>query len=347
MVALEAAILTVLVILLIYTSWTDCRGDIISNCALILATVIILPLDVIYYSLYGGMWLGIAGINFLALALAGIFFYAQHIWGAGDSKLLFVIGLAIPGRFYADGRLDLGSGLVIVAVAFIAALFWATGYGLFQGIKQHDLLRIPQQYYDVKRLLASYILVVTLIQMLDFVCRMLLPNVLIMSPYLIRGIYFMVLLALISWRNSLPIKRLYALSAGNLALSIALFAVGLLQLQFGFSIFVLVAVVGLFFIRLIIEKYNYRTIPTCEVKAGQILSAATVFSFGPSRIKGLPLGVSEDMEAKITEEEAASVRRWAKSKYGRANIVIVRKIPFAVFLTLGTVALLVLEGWNL
>ena len=52
------------------------------------------------------------------------------------------------------------------------------------------------------------------------------------------------------------------------------------------------------------------------------------------------------MEAKLTEEEAASVRRWEKSKYGRASVVIVRKIPFAIFLGIGALAMLVLEVWN-
>ena len=346
MVALEAAILTVLTLLLIYASWTDCKMDIISNRALVWAVAMILPLDAVYYWLYGSAWLGVAGLNFMVLAMASIVFYAQHIWGAGDSKLLLVIGLAIPGRLYADGRLGLGAGLVIVAMAFITAFLWAALCGVWQGIRKHDLLKLPQRYYDVKRLLASYLLVVSLMQMMDLVCWMFLPEALLMSPYLIRGIYCAVLLGLISWRNRLPLKRLYVLAAGAFALAIALFAVGWFRPQFGFSIFVLIAVVGLFLIRLMIEKYNYQSIPTSEVRAGQILSAATVFSFAPSHVKGLPSGLSEDMEAKLTEEEAASVRRWEKSKHGRANVVIVRKIPFAIFLGIGTVAMLVLEVWD-
>jgi hypothetical protein len=95
-----------------------------------------------------------------------------------------------------------------------------------------------------------------------------------------------------------------------------------------------------------VEKYNYQSIPTAEVRSGQILSAATVLSFAPSQVKGLPTNCSEDIESKLTEEEAASVRRWEKSKYGRDSVVIVRKIPFAIFLGIGTVAMLVLEVWS-
>ena len=39
----------------------------------------------------------------------------------------------------------------------------------------------------------------------------------------------------------------------------------------------------------------------------------------------------------ITEEEAESIRRWETSRYGQPEIVIVRKIPFAVFISIGAV----------
>ena len=345
MVELEAAMLTVLAMLLIYTARSDCRSDIISNRSLLMAVAVLLPMDFIYYWLYGGEWISCFGINFLVLSLAGIFFYAQHIWGAGDSKLLFVIGLAIPGRLYADGRLGLGAGLVIIAMAFIAAFLWITLRGIWQGIRQHNLLKLPQKYYNPKRMLASYVLIVSLMQIFDRGCRLILPGELLTSPYLVRGVYCAVLLLLVAWRNSLPLKCLYVLAV-MAAVCVSFFFVVWGMPQFGFSIFVLLAVVGIFIVRIMVEKYNYQSIPTAEVRSGQILSAATVLSFAPSQVKGLPTNFSEDIESKLTEEEAASVRRWEKSKYGRDSVVIVRKIPFAIFLGIGTVAMLVLEIWS-
>lgn len=345
MVVLEAAMLTVLIMLIIYTAWSDCRWDIISNHSLLIATALLLPVDVAYYWLYGREWFTCFVINYLVLSLAGIFFYAQHIWGAGDSKLLFVIGLAIPGRLYANGGLGLGAGLIIIAMAFIAAFLWLTLRGIWQGIRQHDLLRMPQKYYDPKRMFASYVLIVSLMLTIGQVCRLILPDDLLESPYIVRGICCAMLIWLVTWRNSLPTKRLYGLAFVASLLIITLFVIWGMP-QVGFSIFVIVAVVGLFFVRLMIEKYNYQSIPTFAVRRGQILSVATVLSFAPSQVRGLPTNISEDMQAKLTEEEAASVRRWEKSKYGRASVVIVRKIPFAIFLGIGTVTMLVLEVWS-
>ena len=45
---------------------------------------------------------------------------------------------------------------------------------------------------------------------------------------------------------------------------------------------------------------------------------------------------TEDMRDRITEAQAQAVQRWGKSKSGSDTIVIVKKIPFAIFLVVGT-----------
>ena len=90
-------------------------------------------------------------------------------------------------------------------------------------------------------------------------------------------------------------------------------------------------------LRSIAEKYNYKTIPTAEVKQGMVLSYGTVLLFTPSKIKGLPASTTEDIRSRISDEEAKNILRWENSKYGQAQITIVRKIPFAIFITVGTV----------
>ena len=90
-------------------------------------------------------------------------------------------------------------------------------------------------------------------------------------------------------------------------------------------------------------RYNYQEIPTSSVTAGQILSAKTVASFASSRVRGLPTNMTEDMHSRLSEAEAASVRRWEHSAMGKAYVTIVRKVPFAVFISVGTVILLITE----
>ena len=93
-------------------------------------------------------------------------------------------------------------------------------------------------------------------------------------------------------------------------------------------------------LRLFIDEYNYETIPTKEVKKGMILATSTVVLFLNSKVKGLPLSSTEDLRSRLTQEEVDSILRWEHSKYGSDSIQIVRKIPFAIFISSGTIMFL-------
>jgi hypothetical protein len=142
----------------------------------------------------------------------------------------------------------------------------------------------------------------------------------------------------------------YNLKIFDKPLWLAILAVPTIALQiftYGFKtnvnlkIYCLVAIVLL--LRIISEKYNYMTIPTNSVKRGMVISYTTIMNFMPSRIKGLPMTTTEDIRTRITEEQAESIRRWETSKYGQEEIIIVRKIPFAIFISLGTIVYVIMR----
>jgi preflagellin peptidase FlaK len=78
----------------------------------------------------------------------------------------------------------------------------------------------------------------------------------------------------------------------------------------------------------------YETIQVKKLKKGMILSSYTSMLLQNSRVRGLP-GVSmEDLRNRLSETEVASVKRWAASRKVE-EIVVVKKIPFAIFLLMG------------
>ena len=87
-------------------------------------------------------------------------------------------------------------------------------------------------------------------------------------------------------------------------------------------------------LRLLISEYNYEEINTSNVKKGMILSMSDTMLFVNSKIKGLPTLSTEDLRSRLTDEEANSVVKWGKSKYGKKTVKIVRKTPFAIFISL-------------
>jgi len=102
------------------------------------------------------------------------------------------------------------------------------------------------------------------------------------------------------------------------------------------SVFVIV----LFMCRWFAEQYNYQEIKTDDVKEGMVLSYMTVSFFQKSKVKGLPVYTQESIKTRITAEETESIHRWKTSKYGKDTIVIVRKIPFAIFICIGLIVFL-------
>ena len=72
-----------------------------------------------------------------------------------------------------------------------------------------------------------------------------------------------------------------------------------------------------------------------------IISAETSMLFLNSRVKGLPDMSHEIVSDRISESECESIHRWEKSKYGSKTVKIVRKIPFAIFTSLGIVTYII------
>lgn len=94
--------------------------------------------------------------------------------------------------------------------------------------------------------------------------------------------------------------------------------------------------------RLFAENANYRRIATSDVKKGTILALETTLRFLNSPIPGLPSLSSENLRSRLTEEEAASVRKWGETAPEREEVLVALKVPFTIFTALGFVAYLAL-----
>ena len=62
-----------------------------------------------------------------------------------------------------------------------------------------------------------------------------------------------------------------------------------------------------------------------------------------SSIEGLPSISTEDLRSKLSIEEISAIRQWSKTENGKSELVIVKKLPFGLFLAVGTI-LFIAEG---
>ncbi len=328
MIYAEAACLTVLLAVGIVSAYTDFRGGTIPN-RLILAglaagaichTVILLFGAAPYYP----YWL-------LCMAAADVLAFGMfwgRLWAAGDAKLFMVLFFLTPPRLFDAGRL--ANSVMPYIFIFVPALCWMLCDSIVRMIRKEPR---RHQSTDIRGWLAGCLKTIAEVTALHCVIRALLPD--------------------FAGDNELPvfvILMVYAYICGNTrilrslpaALLHAALALGI-WLAMGWSVqmpdlrgyLVLAAVMG---IRRIAGMYNYQMIPSAKAARGMIPTAETVLMFRPSRVQGLPDDPSEQLTARMTEDQAAAVRRWEKSAKGQPEIWIVRKVPFAFMIAIGFTA---------
>lgn len=328
----EAVLITLLICMCIYVTATDFKHGIIQNKVLLITGAIGLVANVVYYGFYGRPFLTAFLLNLGVMMAISIAFYALHIWAAGDSKLLMLTIFLIPARVYYQGN-DVTATVVIMIIIFSIAYLYIICESVYLGIKEKNLLQINKFKADIKLMVKQYIKCTCLVSLFGFLIRFILPD------FYAKNIELMMILNMIIILLSYNFKffdKTIPLICLSLVTVICYVLTSSGNFYIDFKIYVLVFVV--FILRLFAEKYNYQTIPTSKVEKGMVMAYSTIVYFLPSTIKGLPKEkTTEDIRSRITEEEAESIRRWETSKYGQPEIVIVRKIPFAVFISIGAV----------
>lgn len=342
MLIIESLLLTVLISVLFSSMYTDFKEGKIKNKLIVEAIAIILFLDGVYYTLFARQFTMLFLHNAVVLIILSLSLYYFRIWGGGDSKLLILVALSIPGRLYSLDEAS-NSSVMIVAVAFGIAFMTIMLHSLYLGIKEKNLFKVSSLKFDIKGMLLSYCMLIAVMQLCNAVIRIYCFDFALKNWILIQSFNFIMIFALISMQNHLSKRSVFLIAVlVSIAFTcICYFNENTVVSNINYKL--LPMTLGIILLRLWISKYCYETVPTENVKEGQILAATTVLSFQFSRIKGLPRGVTEDLNSRITADEAASVRRWGKSAYGQSTVVVLRKIPFAVYISVGTFAFLLLE----
>ena len=341
MYIVEGLLLTVLFLTCAYSSITDIKYGIIPNKILLIAGLLSGLLNLLYYSFWGREYFVVFAIDFMILVLLSVAMYAFNLWAAGDSKLLFLVVFAIPSRLYDTGA-GIAPAIFIIVFTFSISFLYVVLESLVIRIKSGDKIQFPSTN-SVFEFVKNYAYILLYLTAVNYLLLYLFPSFVRQNSSLVAigGL----LLSIAIYKYPIFYNRLIVLTVAILdAVIITIYG-----LHYGFSapnLRTYLYVAAVLFLRSISEKYNYLVIPTSSVKPGMILSFSTVAAMSASRVHGLPKSTTEDMRSRISQEEADSIIRWQNSKYGMAEITIVRKIPFAIFMTLGLLVFLLLR-WGM
>lgn len=334
MLLCEGLLLTIVFLLGCWAVITDIKSGIIKNKALLYAATPGMVLNVIYIGNFAKEYLTEYLINLIAVSAVAILLYIYHFWAAGDSKLMMVLAFLIPARYYESSSLII-SGIYYIVYIFLIAYIYIIFESVVLAIKKKRFFkqRISSSQWKIflRRYIVSYLYLRTLSLLLQWLFR---------EFYYRNQMFFafvnIFIVLFIHGRDEFQKKR-WIIPLLILNVTYLLFSIINGQTVFNTSVVKSYVIMLLaLLLKYLVSGYNYEEIATSSVQKGMVISLSTIALFLPSKVVGLPKTTNEDMSSRITEEEATAIRKWEKSKYGKPTIVIVRKIPFAIFIVLGT-----------
>lgn len=337
---LPIASLSLLAALAAYASASDIRKGVVSNRVLAPSAAIAAALAVAHYG-FSSPELALAFLaNAAIVAALSVILFCTRTWAGGDCKLMCVIALLYPAELYVEwfgGTLTL---FAAIALALVLGWLFAVGRSAVLALRGARSFSAGEFGRSFLRFLVGYLRMLAYITALNGILLLAFPGIATSGIPLVPALCFC-----LAWlTNSVGfLKSRWLLAAAIAAVIAESVLLGRPPLASSPMLYALVLATAA--LRSFSTQGSYRTIPTSQVEKGMILSAATTAMFARSRVKGLPDISTEDLGSRITEEEAASVRRWETSARGLPEITIVEKTPFAPFVCAGTLAYMLI--WSL
>lgn len=325
MIIIKSVLVSLMIVFGVICSYTDIKENIILNKVIFTGLVMSLIACTVYFIMAGTADLLKLIIMVVLSAVIGFLMYILHIWAGGDVKFFILLSLFIPADLIKQSSpVAIVSVFVFTfAIAFVFLLFQS----LYLAIKKENSPTKQIRNISIKQFLSSIVTVMAMQTVLKFVFGDLYFKYI--SIFLFLNVLVILSLSKVKWiKNNIVIIVFSIISVIGLVINIK-------NGQYSLDLKNIVVAILVIVFRGLAEKYNYKEINTSDVKQGMILSYSTVIGFMNSRVKGLPLSTTEDIASRLTNEEAESIKRWEHSKTGKPTIVILRKVPFAIFIFLG------------
>ena len=338
---IESLLIAFIICVCVKTTISDIQKNVISNKIILTSVVIGTLLDFLLYALPAREAFIPFIINLAAISSISILLYALHIWAAGDSKLYFIIGLLFPGSLYWNTTEILsGSWWVALYSVLLGYTYIVVESAFLCAKRKKDLKFLTLKYYFkgyFKRLIVCFAYTTAL-----WVLSVAFWNEFYESHYTLFA-FISILIAILASKFQM-LKKLYFLIpfiifdvAMQILLKISVFSfTGITQM---------IIVVFLLLIENVSEQFDYEVIQVAELKKGMILSTETTLLFMKSRVDGLPPFSTEDLRSRLTDSQVESIEKWSRSKSGQLTVKVVKKIPFAIFLSVGVFIYFLMRFW--
>ena len=327
-------------ILGIITSVTDIKENKISNKLLLLFGITGIALTIAQYIFKTNILWSAYFLNLTLVVVFSIVLYVLHIWAAGDSKLLIVLGILLPANYCMLAGRIVPWSVLVVALSFIVSFVYLLAESIWLFITHKGEFSLKNVTKNSKQFFIAYVRNIIYISFALKLESFFAKDWFNGHGWAILGINISLILLISSFEflKKIPVVAIALVLSIALSVFTGEWFLSISRLKY----YLLVVIIML--LRIMISEYNYATIPTSEVKKGMILSSVTTVFMSKSRVKGLPEISREDMRSRLTAEEAEAVVRWGKTKNGLEEVQIVRKVPYAIFIFSGLLIYSILWG---
>lgn len=332
MKVIEGVLLVSILILCYCSTRSDLNTGIIPNKMLLVFTAGAVVMDIVYYGFMAQDMAIAFLVNICVVSFTSLILFYSHSLAGGDCKLIIVLSVMYPARFYLVYN---NSPITMLFAVFLAILFGYV-YLLLNSIWGLVTKRNAISHKYIKENLSSFVL--------SYAAAMIYISGIniILSEISMRGLLIVDWMAcILCLAVAMCVGRFSQLKEKRVILPVLLLvilgSVWTRRIPFSLNSGNYVLAFGLMVFQITIRTNLYEKVKVAELKSGMILSAASSLMMQASITKGLPGISTEDLKSRLTAEEIESIQIWARAVHVE-ELFIVKKIPFAVFIALGFIA---------
>lgn len=328
-----------MVVLCVEASVSDIKNGIIKNKSLILFFTIAVVLKLAYaFSLEALLWKPYV-INVLLIIACSLVLFYSHSLAGGDCKLAMVLAMIYPMDCYVKYGDNKYTLFFAIGISLVYGYVYLVVSSIFKILKRKTKISTKNVINFIKSYLYNYICASIYISPVCYAVFALAKNEIVINVWVIR-----IVCILFAWyvgKSSILKKRviIFSVFVFDILIGIVMKCIPIAT-DFGHYLFVGVMLLC----QMSVRTNLYENINVNEVKEKMILSTVSSLAMQNSRVRGLPDVSSEDLRDRLTESQVNSIKRWADNN-NIETICIVKKIPFAIFVSMGFVTYYIL--WSI
>lgn len=337
MLALECVSFSLLVCVMLIACVSDIKTGLVRNKFLFPFYVVALVLETVYYAVFARDIVVDFAVNFGIIIIVSLLLYFTHVFGGGDVKLMILLALLYPANYYVVINNQNITLFVTILVSFISGYCYVVGLGLRDIITKKRKVEKKRVFSSFKQFLRCYLISLVYICLVNIINSELLSKVYSLNELILTMVFVFVAWLVNSvkfFSNSYVISLFFVI---DLVLSIVLKTI---PIPLNWIHWVLVLVLVL--LKVLVSTQTYKQTMSNEIKDGMILStASSVILIG---VGVLPINElsHENLKNKLKKEYVQSINVIQPS----IQLDVVKKIPFAVFISIGFIAFFLLWGFT-